>query len=333
MLALTLTFAYFPMTAPTSTPIEISIIVPIYNEEEAINRFFERIEPILDTSGTTYEIICINDGSQDRTLEKLLARRARNSAIKIIDLTRNFGKEAALTAGLDHCRGAAAIPIDVDLQDPPELIPCLLAQWREGYDIVYGIRASRHRDGQLKKTTSRLFYRLYNTLSDIHIPHDAGDFRLLDRRVIDALKLLPEHNRFMKGLFSWVGFRQIGIPYDRPGRETGASKWNYWRLWNFALDGITAFSTIPLRVWSYLGVVISLLAFLYASFLIIRIALVGIDVPGYASLMVVTLFMGGIQLISLGIIGEYLARLCLEAKQRPIYLARELYGFASTHGA
>ncbi|MCP5134237.1 MAG: glycosyltransferase family 2 protein [Gammaproteobacteria bacterium] len=307
---------------------ELSIIVPMYNEEESAEFFFERIEQVLDASGIHYEIICINDGSQDRTLEQLLVQRTRNPVIKIIDLSRNFGKEAALTAGLEHCTGAAVIPIDVDLQDPPELIPHLMSKWREGYDIVYGVRATRTHDGFFKKITAQLFYKLYNVLTDIYIPHDAGDFRLLDRRVVEALKQLPEHNRFMKGLFCWVGFRQIGIPYDRPARKTGSSKWNYWRLWNFALDGITAFSTLPLRVWSYIGVIISLLAFLYATFLLLRTLIMGIDLPGYASLMVVILFLGGIQLISLGIIGEYLARLCLEAKQRPIYLTRELYGLS-----
>lgn len=311
-----------------SVQCEISIIVPMYNEEESIDHFFKRIEPILHSSNSTYEIICVNDGSQDHTLEKLLTQRARNPAIKIVDLSRNFGKEAALTAGLDHCSGAAIIPIDVDLQDPPELIPRLVHKWREGYDIVYGVRATRTHDGLFKKITAKLFYKLYNALADIHIPHDAGDFRLLDRRVVEAIKRLPEHNRFMKGLFCWVGFHQVGIFYDRPARETGSSKWNYWRLWNFALDGITAFSTLPLRVWSYVGVIISLLAFLYAAFLIARTLMMGIDLPGYASLMVVILFLGGIQLISLGVIGEYLARLCLEAKQRPIYLTRELYGLS-----
>lgn len=312
-----------------SAPCELSLIVPMYNEEQTAEAFFKRIEPILEAGGISYEIICVNDGSQDNTLQKILAERARNPAIKIVDLTRNFGKEAALTAGLDHSNGAAVIPIDVDLQDPPELIPRLIEQWRQGYDVVYGIRATRDRDGPLKKITARLFYRLYNTLSDVHIPRDAGDFRLLDRRVVDAIKRLPEHNRFMKGLFCWVGFRQIGIPYDRPARSAGSSKWNYWRLWNFALDGITAFSTLPLRVWSYLGVIISLLSFLYATFLILRTIIMGIDLPGYASLMVVVLFLGGIQLLSLGIIGEYLARLCLETKQRPIYLTRELHGLHS----
>lgn len=306
---------------------DLSIIVPVYNEEASVDLFFTRIEPVLAQTGLTYEIICVNDGSQDATLDRLVARREIDPAVKILDLSRNFGKEAALTAGLDCCAGAAAIPIDVDLQDPPELILRFVEKWREGYEVVYGIRVSRDADGLLKKATASGFYRLHNRLSQLQLPRNAGDFRLLDRRVVDALKQLPERNRFMKGLFTWVGFRQIGIHYERPGRARGTSSWNYWRLWNFALDGITAFSTLPLRVWSYVGGIVSLLAFLYASFLIVRTLIFGVDLPGYASLMVVILFMGGIQLISLGVIGEYLARLFQEVKQRPVYLVRAAYGW------
>ena len=231
-----------------------------------------------------------------------------------------------MTAGLDAAHGDAVIPMDADLQDPPELVADFIAKWREGFDVVYGVRRSRESDSRVKRATARVFYRLFNRLTALPIPENTGDFRLMDRRVVSALRQLPERNRFMKGLFSWVGFRQTGIAYDRDARAAGRSKWNYWRLWNFALDGITGFSTVPLRLWSYAGAIVALIAFLYAAFLIARTIVLGVDVPGYASLMVVILFLGGVQLISLGVIGEYLGRLYHEAKQRPTYLVGRTYG-------
>jgi polyisoprenyl-phosphate glycosyltransferase len=317
-----------PPTSEDARRVELSIVVPMYNEEEVVDLFFARMEPLLAELGLRYEILCVNDGSRDGTLAKLVAHHQRNPSIKVIELTRNFGKEQALSAGLDASTGAAVIPMDVDLQDPPELISELLARWREGYDVVYGVRRSRESDGYVKRTTASLFYRLFNQLTEHRIPENTGDFRLMDRKVVEALKLLPERNRFMKGLFSWVGYRQVGVEYVREQRAAGTTKWNYWRLWNFALDGITSFSTLPLRLWSYVGVFISLLAFFYASFLIFRTLIHGIDVPGYASLMVVILFLGGIQLITLGIIGEYVGRLYREAKGRPLYLVGRTYGLA-----
>ncbi len=310
----------------------LSIVVPMYNEEEGLDSFFDRIEPIaariVDPLGAAYEIICIDDGSRDDTVRTLLRHRKRNPAIKILRLSRNFGKETALSAGLDHAQGAAIVPMDADLQDPPEILPKLFAKWLEGYDVVYAVRQSRTSDTLAKRLTAGWFYRIYNRLADVSIPYNTGDYRLIDRRVAEALARLPERNRFMKGLFTWVGFRQTGISYEREERAFGSSKWRYWKLWNFALDGITASSTLPLRIWSYLGLVVSLLAFGYATFLIVRTLVIGIDVPGYASLMVVVLMLGGLNLIGLGVIGEYLGRTYIEVKQRPLYLVSESHGFA-----
>jgi glycosyltransferase involved in cell wall biosynthesis len=310
--------------------IKFSIIIPIYNEEDNLNCLLKRVIKSLEIpnlNNLNYEIICVNDGSCDKSLEKLISYHQQNPAIKIINLSRNFGKDIALSAGLDFACGAAVIPLDADLQDPPELIAALVEKWQEGYDVVYGTRRDRHGETWLKRFSAAHFYRLIGRVSKVPIPEDTGDFRLMDRRVVEALKQLPERNRFMKGLFAWVGYRQIAIAYDRDPRYAGKSKWNYWKLWNFALDGIAAFSSLPLKVWSYVGLMISSMALVYAVFLVIRTLILGIDVPGYASLMVAVLFLGGIQLISLGVIGEYLGRVYEEVKGRPLYLVRDLYGF------
>ncbi|WP_013323630.1 glycosyltransferase family 2 protein [Gloeothece verrucosa] len=310
-----------------SNHIELSIVVPLYNEAPNINKLFERLLWTLNSLNITYEIVCVDDGSRDKTLERLREYHFRHPEIKVVALSRNFGKEIALTAGIDHAQGRAVIPIDADLQDPPELIEQLMAKWREGYEVVYAKRRVRQGETWFKRFSANAFYRVIERLSSIAIPRDTGDFRLLDRRVVEALKQLPERTRFMKGLFAWVGFKQTYILYDRLPRYKGQTKWNYWKLWNFALDGITSFSLVPLKVWSYLGLILSLLAFAYASFLIARTLIFGIDVPGYASLMVTVLFIGGVQLISLGVIGEYLGRIYEEVKQRPLYLVRESHGF------
>jgi glycosyltransferase involved in cell wall biosynthesis len=309
--------------------IELSVVVPMYNEELNIDYLFERLVPVLDRLNMKYEIVCVDDGSKDNTLNYLVAHHLRNPAIKVVNLSRNFGKEIALTAGIDHATGAAVVPIDADLQDPPELIEELVAKWREGYDVVYATRRLRRGESWFKRLSANAFYQTIGRMSPVEIPRNTGDFRLLDRRVVDALKQLPERNRFMKGLFAWVGFKQTSILYDRPQRYKGVTKWNYRRLWNLAIDGITSFSFLPLKVWSYIGLALSLLAFIYASFLIIRTLILGIDVPGYASLMVAVLFLGGVQLLSLGIIGEYLGRVYEEVKRRPLYLVRECHGFKS----
>jgi len=310
----------------TDNNIVFSIVVPMYNESQNIDHFFGRMVPILDRLGMPYEIVCVNDGSRDITLQRLVEYHQRNPCIKVINLSRNFGKEIALTAGINHSKGAAVIPIDADLQDPPELIETLVAKWREGYDVVYATRRSRMGESWVKRSTANMFYRTLESITEIPIPRNTGDFRLLDRRVVDALTQLPERNRFMKGLFAWVGFRQTSILYDRQPRHRGTTKWNYWRLWNFAIDGITSFSSIPLKIWSYIGLILSAFSFAYASFLIIRTLIRGADVPGYASLMVAVLFLGGIQLITLGVIGEYVARIYSEVKGRPLYFIRDKYG-------
>jgi len=303
----------------------VSLIVPVYNEESSVEPFVETTSSILKSLNLPYELLFVDDGSQDQTLARLIALSATNPAIRVVSFSRNFSKEAALSAGIDYARGDVVIPIDADLQDPPELIVRFIELWREGYDIVYGLRSDRASDHPSKRLTAYLYYKAFNHLSPIKIPENVGDYRLIDRRVVEVLKILPERNRFMKGLFAWVGFRSIGVPYERPARDTGVSKWNYWRLWNFALDGLIGFTTMPLRIWIYVGMVTAATSFGYAFFIILRVLIMGIDVPGYASLMTVVLFIGGIQLLSLGIIGEYLGRLFIEVKRRPIYLIDGVY--------
>ncbi|MDJ0648531.1 MAG: glycosyltransferase family 2 protein [Xenococcaceae cyanobacterium MO_188.B19] len=310
-----------------SPHIEISVVVPLYNEEENIDYLFTRLLSVLDKLETSYEIVCVNDGSKDNTLKQLIAHHNQNPLIKVINLSRNFGKEIALTAGIDYANGAAIIPIDADLQDPPELIEELVAKWREGYDVVYATRRSRQGETWLKRFTANGFYKTIGKMTSVAIPANTGDFRLLDRKVVEAIKKIPERTRFMKGLFAWVGYKQTSVMFDREPRAAGTTTWNYWKLWNFAIDGITSFSFVPLKIWSYMGLFISFISLLYASFLIIRTLIFGIDVPGYASLMVAVLFFGGVQLITLGVIGEYLGRVYEEVKGRPLYLVRESYGF------
>jgi len=307
---------------------DLSIVIPCYNEALNLETLFDRLRSSLDPLHLSYEIICINDGSRDDTLMGLIAYHRQDDRIKVINLSRNFGKEVALTAGLDHSQGRAVIPIDADLQDPPELIGDLIQKWKEGYDVVYATRRSRRGESWFKKWTAYRFYDLMSRLSPIAIPANTGDFRLMDRRVIDALKLMPERTRFMKGLFAWVGFRQTSIMFDRPERYRGKTTWNYWKLWNFALEGITSFSSFPLKIWGYIGILFSSLSFAFGIFLILRTLIFGVDVAGYASLMVTVLFLGGIQLMSLGILGEYLSRVYEEVKGRPLYLVSDRYGFA-----
>ena len=314
------------MNSSRSGSIFLSAVVPMYNEEKNIDVFFTRIFSVFEKLTSEYEIICVNDGSTDTTLEKLLEYHQKNSSVKIINLSRNFGKERALTAGLDYAQGDVVIPIDADLQDPPELIEELVNKWREGYDVVYATRRVRRGESLVRRVITALFYILLNKVSEIPIPRNTGDFRLLDKQVVKALCQLGETGRFMKGLFSWVGFRQTAVMYDRQPRYAGKSSWNYWKLWNFALDGFTSFSFLPLRIWSYVGTFISLLAIIFAGILIVSVLVKGIDVPGYASLMVVMLFLGGIVLIGLGIQGEYIGRLFNEVKKRPLYFVSGEWG-------
>lgn len=303
----------------------ISVVVPVYNESRVLDEFLERLIPVLEGLAETYEIVCVNDGSTDDTLERLFAWQARVAALVVVDLSRNFGKEQALTAGLDTAAGDAVIPIDADLQDPPELIPQLIERWREGYDVVSARRKSRRGESGLRRLSARLFYRLFSAMSDIPVPLDTGDFRLLDRKVVEALAHLPERTRFMKGLFAWVGFRQTDVLFDRDPRSSGQSTWSYLRLWRFAMDGITSFSTFPLRFLTFLGGTLAGLTFLYGLFLIIRTLVIGVDVPGYASLLVTVLFLGGVNLLAVGLLGEYIGRIFMEVKQRPAYVIREVH--------
>jgi glycosyltransferase involved in cell wall biosynthesis len=303
----------------------VSVVVPVFNEEDAVDPFFEATGRELAKAGVEFEMVFVNDGSRDETLARLLDHSIRDRRVRVVNLSRNFGKEAALTAAIDHAKGDVLIPMDIDLQDPPELIGPFLAKWREGYDVVYGVRTARESDTAAKRMSAGWFYRIFNMLSPVRIPANVGDFRLVDRRAVEVLRRLPERNRFMKGLFAWVGFNAIGVPYERPPRSTGNTKFNLWGLWNFALDGVVSFSTTPLRAWFYVGIALAGLSFLYALFIIVRVLIFGIDTPGYASLLSAVLFMGGIQLLSLGIIGEYLGRLFVEVKGRPIYVIEGVY--------
>ncbi|WP_374089697.1 glycosyltransferase family 2 protein [Methylomicrobium lacus] len=291
-----------------------------------VSIFFTELFKTVGAIHDEIEIICINDGSTDQTLQKLIAQKnaaPKHLSIRIIDFSRNFGKEAALTAGVEHARGDAVIPIDTDLQDPPELINALIAKWKEGYEVVLAKRCDRTSDTWLKRKTAKWFYRLHNSISHPPIPEDVGDFRLLSRAAVDALKKLPERERFMKGLFTWVGFKTAKIEYVRLSRKAGDTKFPWLKLWNFALDGITSFSTVPLRIWSYLGFFISLFSFAYGSAIIVRTLVQGVDIPGYASLIVIILFLGGLQLVGIGVLGEYLGRIYMETKNRPIYIIRQ----------
>jgi len=308
----------------------LTIIVPVKDEEEAVAPFVERVSEVLngipDLSGGQYEILFVDDGSDDATLEAIRQAHTSDRHVRAVSFSRNFGKEAALTAGLEHARGQAVVPMDVDLQDPPEVLPQMIEKWRAGFEIVYGVRSDRSSDSLPKRLTADLYYRAHNWLSNDKIPVHAGDFRLLDRKVVAAILRMPERNRFMKAMFAWAGFRQTSVPYSRPARMSGSSKFNYWKLWTFALDGITSSSTVPLRVWSYLGGLVALFALAYAIFIAVRTLAFGNDVPGYASLMVSVLFLGGLQLLSLGVLGEYVGRILTETKARPLYIIREQIG-------
>jgi glycosyltransferase involved in cell wall biosynthesis len=303
----------------------LSVVVPVHNESAVLPQFYRLVGEVMRAIGSRYELIFVDDGSVDDSASILAGLRDGDESVAVISLSRNFGKEVALTAGLDHARGDAVIIIDADLQDPPELIHEFVRTWRDGYDVVYGQRLDRRGDAWLKIFSARWFYRVINYLSDVEIPRDVGDFRLLSRRAVEALRSLPERRRYMKGLYAWIGFPQKAVPFVRQPRAAGTTKWNYWRLWNFALEGITSFSDVPLRVATYLGIATSGLAFLYGAFLLVRTLIWGNPVPGYPSLIIVMLFLGGVQLICLGIIGEYLARTFQEAKARTLYFVKEYH--------
>jgi polyisoprenyl-phosphate glycosyltransferase len=309
-----------------STTLELSLVIPVFNEAETVNLFAERVTQVFAThTDIRVELVFVNDGSTDDTLERLVSLQATVPRVRIVDLSRNFGKEAALTAGLQAARGQVIAPIDVDLQDPPELILEMIEKWRGGYEVVLARRVHRGSDSWAKRASAGWFYRIHNKIADPQIPANVGDFRLMDRSVVEALNELPESRRFMKGLFAWIGFRTTYVDYTRPERVAGTSKFNGWRLWNFALEGITSFSTAPLRFWTYLGMLVSFLALFFAASIVLKVLTHGVDVPGYASLMVAVTFLGGLQLIGIGVIGEYLGRTYLESKHRPVFLVRRIY--------
>lgn len=302
----------------------ISVVAPFYNEGEGVECFYEAISKIFDKiPSVDFEVVCVDDGSRDDTLVKLIALVDRDPRYRVIELSRNFGKEPALTAGIDAATGDVVIPIDADLQDPPELISTLIREWQKGAEVVLARRIDRSSDSFLKRKTAEMFYRFHNRLSHIKIPENVGDFRLMDRVVVEALKKLPERQRFMKGLFAWVGFKTTTVDYTRNSRVVGTTKFSGWKLWNFALEGITSFSTAPLKVWTYIGGVGALLTSTYAVFIIFRTLMHGVDVPGYTSLLVAILFFGSLQLVGIGVLGEYIGRIYMETKQRPAYLIRK----------
>jgi glycosyltransferase involved in cell wall biosynthesis len=302
---------------------KLSLVIPMHNEAEVLDTLFKRLDDVIASAGVKAEIVCVDDGSRDDTYSLLEQRAKTDPRIKLIALARNFGKEAALTAGLDSVAGDVVVPLDADLQDPPELILEFLNLWEQGYDVIYGVRTDRASDTFSKRVTANLFYNIFNRLADYPIPASTGDFRLMDREVVEALGQLPERNRFNKGLFAWVGFRQIGVPYVRPARAAGTTSWASSALWRLAVDGITSFSTAPLRVWSLIGLGAASAAVLYALFLMGRVLIFGRDVPGYASIMVVILFCFAVQMVAFGVMGEYVGRLYQEAKGRPIYILRK----------
>lgn len=306
--------------APVTPICQLSVIVPIFNEEAVIAQFHARLIQVLTSCPGVHEIIYVDDGSTDSSRQVLEGLRQACPQVGVARLSRNFGKERAMTAGLEMARGEAVIILDVDLQDPPELIPRMLEAWRTGADVVNMRRTGRDGETMIKKATAHFFYRIINRLSDVSIPSDVGDFRLFSRRAVDALNRLPESNRFMKGLFAWIGFSQVTLEYHRQARAAGDSKWPYWKLWNFALEGVTSFSTVPLRIASYIGFASAFGAFVYALYFLVKTYIWGDPVKGFPTLIEFVLLLGGLQLMAIGIMGEYVGRMYLESKRRPVYL-------------
>jgi glycosyltransferase involved in cell wall biosynthesis len=306
--------------------IEISVVIPVYNEGDNIGPLCDRLVPVLERITKDWEIVFVDDGSRDGTAAAIRARNAVELRVGAVSFSRNFGKEIAIAAGLDHARGRAVVIMDADLQHPPEMIETFVARWREGYTMVYGQRTSRADEGRLRRGFARLFYRLFDRFGETRLPPGAGDFRLIDRTGVEVLRTLGERARFSKGLYAWIGFKAVGVPFGVEERHSGTSKWSFRRLLRFAFDGITAFSTVPLRVWTYLGLLISLLALISAIYFVIEALVWGTDVPGYPSLIVSIMFFAGVQLMSLGMIGEYVGRIFAEVKRRPLYIVQERIG-------
>jgi glycosyltransferase involved in cell wall biosynthesis len=310
------------MASTTSGNLKLSVVVPVYNEAEGLHEFHRRVSIVLESLPYKAEVIYVKDGSTDESIMIIKELRMSDPRVAIVDLSRNFGKEIAMTAGIDHACGDAVVVIDADLQDPPELIPKLTAEWQQGFDVVYAQRMGREGESSLKKVTAYAFYRVIQNVSRVAIPEDTGDFRLLSRRAVCALVQLREQHRFMKGLFAWIGFPQKKVPYSRLPRYAGKTKWNYWKLWNFALEGITSFTIAPLKMATYLGLVVAFSALVYAGVIVFKTLVYGNPVAGYPSLMVTILFLGGVQLIGIGIVGEYIGRMFNETKGRPLYFLK-----------
>lgn len=308
------------MTQSKTMSIDLSIVVPVLNEQTNIVSFLEQTVPQCEALQLVYELVFINDGSTDQTQVVLIDQISRVPQIKVVNLSRNFGKEVALTAGLDHASGQAVIPMDVDLQDPPELIGELYDKYQQGFDVVIAMRDCRDTDSFTKRFFAKLFHKLFNRMSDIETLEGAGDFRLMSRRVVDVVRAMPERTRFMKGMLSWPGFKTGYVTYDRPARDTGETKWRFSSLWKLALDGLFSFSTLPLKVWTYIGILLSLISVVYMLFTVLKTIVMGVDVPGYASLLSVMLLIGGVNLMGIGIIGEYISRIFIEVKGRPLYV-------------
>ena len=311
---------------------KVSLIVPVFNEEQAINLFYQAVRRELRLERIEVEIVLINDGSTDRTAEQAMALAQADDQVMLINFSRNFGKEPALFAGLEYATGDAVIPMDVDLQDPISVFPLLIEQWQKGADVVLAKRRNRASDSYLKRHTASLFYHLLNRISYTRIEENVGDFRLMDRKVVDVIRALPEHQLFMKGVLSWAGFNSVVVEYERARRVAGDSKFNGWKLWNLALEGVTSFSTVPLRLWTYVGGCVSIFAVLYAVYMVLDKIFFGNSVPGYPSLMTAILFLGGVQLIGIGILGEYIGRIYIEAKHRPRYVVKDIVGGKDRHG-
>ncbi|MVV52145.1 glycosyltransferase [Pseudomonas sp. PB120] len=305
---------------------KVSLIVPVFNEEQAISLFYLAVRQELKLDQVDVEIVFINDGSSDRTAEQIKALAQADEQVMLINFSRNFGKEPALFAGLEYATGDAVIPMDVDLQDPISVIPLLIAQWQKGADVVLAKRRDRTTDSYLKRYSAALFYHVLNRISYTRIEENVGDFRLMDRKVVDVIRALPEHQLFMKGVLSWAGFNTVVVEYERAERVAGTSKFNGWKLWNLALEGVTSFSTVPLRLWTYVGGCVSMFAVLYAVYMVLDKVFNGNSVPGYPSLMTAILFLGGVQLIGIGILGEYIGRIYIEAKHRPRYVVKDIVG-------
>lgn len=314
-----------PVLSPRSAPV-ISIVAPAYNESANVAAFLAALVPVLESLGEPWEIVFVDDGSRDDTVGLLVAARSQEPRIAIVSLARNFGKDVALSAGLAHARGQAVIPIDTDLQHPPSLIPALVAKWRAGADMVVGVRSKRTEEGVVRRNLARAYYRVMRRMNDVAIPPNAGDYRLIDRKIVDVINQMPERCRFMKGIFAWPGFRTEAVEFEAHARAGGRSQWSLWKLWRFALDGLFSFSTVPLKIWTYVGGLSAIGAFVYLVVTLVQKLVFGISAPGYASLMIVMLFFNSLLLLSNGIQGEYLARIFEEVKGRPLYVVGRTWG-------